>query len=171
MEDDENLPLLSISNRVVLPGGYLRLSVGKPRSVKLVEDSLWGGYGDREFVVSMEMEDASTREGSLNTARSTALPVASMGCVVCVEQLARSTSTQGFEFSMLVRGLCRAQIGRILASSPFYRARVRRIYDVPEAVRNEPNSGETSKTEELAASLRDTASAFLSMLKEESGAR
>ncbi|KAM3571608.1 hypothetical protein VYU27_006376 [Nannochloropsis oceanica] len=35
-----SLPLLVIRNRVLFPGGLLRLSVGKTRSVRLIEDFL-----------------------------------------------------------------------------------------------------------------------------------
>jgi ATP-dependent Lon protease len=173
----EALPLLTIRNRVILPGGFLRLSIGQRRSVRLVEDSLWGPYGEREFVVSADEEGGSEARDSVlsledeNTGRT----VGSMGCVVCVEQLARSTSSQGFEFSMLVRGLCRARIERLVETSPFYRARVRRIYDPPDLLGTSRANGiagkEMGKTEGLASALRDAASSFLSMLKEESGAR
>ena len=89
-------------------------------------------------------------------------------CVVCVEQLARSTSSQGFDFSMLVRGLCRARIDVLLEASPFYRVRVTRLYDPPAVL---GASADVNEAEKLASALRDATSIFLSMLKAESGPR
>jgi ATP-dependent Lon protease len=35
------IPVLAIRNRVLFPKGFLRLSIGKPKSVTLVESEIW----------------------------------------------------------------------------------------------------------------------------------
>ena len=41
VEDEKELPLLGIRRRVLFPGLMLRLTIGRPKSVRLVTDSFW----------------------------------------------------------------------------------------------------------------------------------
>jgi len=153
------VPLLEIRKRVLFPGMLLRLQIGRPKSVKLVE-SIWDA-GKRSFkkgsmvgVCTIKMEsDAAEKEqraipkqdenngeaGQEEPARKRGLETIEIadsqvykhGTVARVLQLSRvnSSDSKSFQFSLLVEGVSRIQVDEIVRSDPFNVARVSWLQD------------------------------------------
>ena len=104
------LPILPLRNTVAFPFSMVPLSVGVPRSIKLIEDAL---KGDRLIgVVGMKYPDIEEP-----------LPgqTYEVGTVAKVEHVTRAADKS---MQVIVHGLERFQIDYWLADSPYLRARI-----------------------------------------------
>ena len=123
-EDWENrgtreLPVLPLRNVVAFPHGLLPLSVGLPRSVRLLEDVL---DGDRVLVLTA-MTDPSVEEPDSDG-------VYQVGTLAEVERALRVDD----DYQIVVRGLARVRITDWVAQEPYLKARVN---PVPEETKDE----------------------------------
>jgi len=110
IESTRELPVLPLRNVVAFPFGLLPLSVGLPRSVRLLEDVL---DGERMLVLTA-MTDPSVEEPDPEG-------VYQVGTLAEVE---RALRVDGDEYQIVVRGLTRVRITKWLAEEPYLRARV-----------------------------------------------
>jgi len=109
-ESTRELPVLPLRNVVAFPFGLLPLSVGLPRSVRLLEDVL----DDERMLVLTAMTDPSVEEPGPEG-------VYQVGTLAEVE---RALRVDGDEYQIVVRGLTRVRINKWLAEEPYLRARV-----------------------------------------------
>ncbi|NLF00732.1 MAG: endopeptidase La, partial [Anaerolineales bacterium] len=104
------LPLLPLRNVVAFPYTLLPLSVGQPRSLRLLEDALAGDH----MVVLAAMRDSSVQEPGPGG-------IHEVGVIAHVERAARSED-QGYQ--VVVRCLARVRIVEWTAEQPYLKARV-----------------------------------------------
>ena len=135
-----DIPVLPLRNRVLLPGSPLRLSIGKPTSINLV-NAIWKNKNIK-FVSNNTLIVIVTRKP---TADSSADPnpastpsIASLtdnlydyGTIAKVTQLQTITSSNA-TYSMIVTGVGRVRIENYLTKTPYLRARVALMRDVGE---------------------------------------
>src|SRR5580700_8165173 len=112
--DTELLPILPLRNSVVFPASVVPINVGRPRSVRLVED-LAGQ--ERAVVGIVSQRDAEVDEPGFEDL----FGVGTVARVVKVLRLGPGN------YSVVLHGLARFQIAQPAVLEPYMRARIRRI--------------------------------------------
>jgi ATP-dependent Lon protease len=140
--DIELLPILPLRNSVVFPASVVPINVGRPRSVRLVEDL--AGH-ERAVVGIVSQRDADVDEPRFQDLYD----VGTVARVVKVLRLGPSN------YSVVLHGLARFHIAQHAMLEPFMRARVRRI---PEDLERE------AELDALGASLREGMRQLLSLM-------
>ncbi|MSP11378.1 MAG: endopeptidase La [Chloroflexi bacterium] len=111
----EVLPILPLRNVVVYPLTFLPLSVGQPRSIKLVDDA---ALGDR-IVGLVAMKDSSIEEPSPDD-------VYQVGTVALIHRLVKSPDGS---IGLFVQGLERFRISEFVQQEPYLKARIQVLED------------------------------------------
>ncbi len=138
----ELFPILPLRNSVVFPASVVPINVGRPRSVRLVEDLA----GHERAVVGI----VSQRDAEIDEPRFEDLyQVGTVARVVKVLRLGPNN------YSVVLHGLARFQISQQVALEPYMRARVRRI---PEDLERDV------EIDALGASLREGMRHLLSLM-------
>jgi ATP-dependent Lon protease len=138
----ELFPILPLRNSVVFPASVVPINVGRPRSVRLVEDL--AGH-ERAVVGIVSQRDAEADEPRFEDLYN----VGTVARVVKVLRLGPSN------YSVVLHGLARFEIAQHMALEPYMRARVRRI---PEDLERDV------ETDALGASLREGMRDLLSLM-------
>jgi ATP-dependent Lon protease len=140
--DIELLPILPLRNSVVFPASVVPINVGRPRSVRLVEDLV----GLERAVVGI----VSQRDAEVDEPRYEDLyDVGTVARVVKVLRLGPSN------YSVVLHGLARFQIVQRSNLEPYMRARTRRIVEDLER---------DAELDALGASLREGTRQVLSLM-------
>ncbi len=141
-ERAERLPLLPLRNSVLFPASVVPVNVGRPRSVRLIEES----FGrDRPTIgviaqVSADIEDPTFDQ------------VHGLGTVARVLKVIRLSSGN---YSVVLQGIARMRIETPHGREPFMSATVRRIHEPPTR---------DVEVDALAAHLRQLAKKLLDVL-------
>jgi ATP-dependent Lon protease len=138
----ELFPILPLRNSVVFPASVVPINVGRPRSVRLVEDL--AGH-ERAIVGIVSQRDAEVDEPRFEDLYA----VGTLARVVKVLRLGPSN------YSVVLHGLARFRIGQFAGLEPYMRARVRRV---PEDLERDV------EIDALAASLREGMRHLLSLM-------
>jgi ATP-dependent Lon protease len=142
LSDIELLPILPLRNSVVFPASVVPINVGRPRSVRLVEDLA----GHERAVVGI----VSQRDAEIDEPRFEDLyEVGTVARVVKVLRLGPSN------YSVVLHGLARFRIVHQAALEPYMRARARRVSE---------DLGRDAELDALGASLREGTRHVLSLL-------
>jgi len=112
--DTELLPILPLRNSVVFPASVVPINVGRPRSVRLVEDLV--GH-ERAVVGIVSQRDAEVDEPGFEDLYGT-------GTVARVVKVLRLGPGN---YSVVLHGLARFQIAQSSVLEPYMRARIRRV--------------------------------------------
>ncbi|HEY5241790.1 MAG TPA: endopeptidase La [Polyangiaceae bacterium] len=140
--DIELLPILPLRNSVVFPASVVPINVGRPRSVRLVEDLV----GLERAVVGI----VSQRDAEVDEPRYEDLyEIGTVARVVKVLRLGPNN------YSVVLHGLARFQITQRATLEPYMRARARRI---PEDLERDV------ELDALGASLREGTRQVLSLM-------
>ena len=140
--DSELLPILPLRNSVVFPASMVPINVGRPRSVRLVEDLV----GQERAVVGI----VSQRDAEVDEPRFEDLyEIGTLARVVKVLRLGPNN------YSVVLHGLARFQIVQRATLEPYMRARTRRI---PEDLERD------AELDALGASLREGTRHVLSLM-------
>src|SRR3984957_10062450 len=140
--DIELLPILPLRNSVVFPASVVPINVGRPRSVRLVEDLV--GL-DRAVVGIVSQRDAEVDEPRYED-------LYDVGTVARVVKVLRLGPNN---YSVVLHGLARFQITQRATLEPYMRARARRI---PEDLERDV------ELDALGASLREGTRQVLSLM-------
>jgi len=138
----ELFPILPLRNSVVFPASVVPINVGRPRSVRLVEDL--AGH-ERAVVGIVSQRDAEVDEPRFEDLYA----VGTLARVVKVLRLGPSN------YSVVLHGLARFKIGQFSGLEPYMRARVQRV---PEDLERDV------EIDALAASLREGMRHLLSLM-------
>ena len=140
--DIELLPILPLRNSVVFPASVVPINVGRPRSVRLVEDL--AGH-ERAVVGILSQRDAEVDEPRFQDLYE----IGTVARVVKVLRLGPSN------YSVVLHGLARFEIAQHAVLEPFMRARVRRVAEDLER---------DAELDALGASLREGMRHLLSLM-------
>ncbi|OQR81607.1 peroxisomal Lon protease [Thraustotheca clavata] len=125
------VPILTIRDAVLFPGAYLRVSVGRESSLKLVQETLW-----KSFHSSLETTKIAPIHLGVFTEHKSEKDyvLGDVGTLARVVQLQRSKAyrnrSQEYDYSMLVQGFRRVSIVEKLQTKPFIMAAVATVEDV-----------------------------------------
>src|SRR5271169_3237550 len=140
--DVETCPILPLRNSVVFPASVVPVNVGRPRSVRLVEDLV----GQERAVVGI----VSQRDTEIDEPRFHDLyEVGTLARVVKVLRLGPSN------YSVVLHGLARFHLAQPGVLEPYMRARVRRITE---------DLSRDAELDALGASLREGMSQLLALM-------
>ena len=141
-DEIELLPILPLRNSVVFPASMVPINVGRPRSVRLVEDLV--GH-ERAVVGIVSQRDAEVDEPRFED-------MYEIGTVARVVKVLRLGPNN---YSVVLHGLARFQIVQRATLEPYIRARTRRIVEDLER---------DAELDALGASLREGTRHVLSLM-------
>mmetsp|Transcript_9024 Transcript_9024/g.10320 ORF Transcript_9024/g.10320 Transcript_9024/m.10320 type:complete len:975 (-) Transcript_9024:56-2980(-) len=181
------LSLLGIRKRTLFPGVLLRLTIGRPKSVRLVQE-FWDARnrtfkkGSLIFVCTVKNESVGEKEvkpgsklsifeeskidtGDETVVNAIEIPdgeknvVYEVGTVARILQLSRvnNTNKQEFQFSMLVEGVQRARAAELVKVDPYCVARIELLPDI--------GSENDTNIRALAMNIKKTAKELLELQK------
>jgi ATP-dependent Lon protease len=142
LSEIEQFPILPLRNSVVFPASVVPINVGRPRSVRLVEDLVGQ---ERAVVGIVSQRDAEVDEPLFEH-------LYDVGTVARVVKVLRLGPNN---YSVVLHGLARFQITHRAALDPYMRARARRI---PEDLERD------AELDALGASLREGTRQVLALL-------
>jgi ATP-dependent Lon protease len=117
-EGPDILPVLPLRNSVLFPGSLVPVNVGRPRSVRLVEES----FGrDRPMIGVVTQRAAEVEDPDFDQ-------VYDLGTVARILKVIRLSSGN---YSVVLQGIARMRILEPMGRTPFMRARVQPMYDAP----------------------------------------
>ncbi|MFI5301741.1 MAG: endopeptidase La [Polyangiales bacterium] len=117
--DVEILPVLPLRNAVLYPAQPVPINVGRPRSVRLIEE-LFGR--ERAHVALCTQKKADVEEPSFKDLHE-------VGVIARIVRVVRMSSGS---YSVTLQGTARMRILEPIAHEPFMRARIQRLHDVVE---------------------------------------
>ncbi len=138
----ERIAILPLRNSVLFPMSVIPINVGRPRSVRLVEDL----EAEETLVGVVAQRDSSILEPTFDD-------LFMVGTLARVVKVIRINANS---YSVVLNGVGRFHISEALGLEPYMRARIVRQ---PEA-----SSGQDSELETLAAELRDKTREALSLI-------
>ncbi len=136
------LPVLPLRNSVLFPTSVVPINVGRPRSVRLVQELLGQ---ERAFVGVLSQKEAEVNEPAFEDLYR----VGTIARVVKVIRLGPSN------YSVVLNGLGRMEVLEPVSLEPYMRARVRRV---------EERRGGDVELEALGATLREATREVLSLM-------
>ncbi len=139
----QELPILTLRNTVLYPGSIVPLGIGRPKTVRLVEESI----RDNGLVAVVAQRDPDCDDPGPSD-------LYEMGCAASLVKLVKTGKDN---FSVVVRGLARVKITEYTQSLPYLRARVHSV--------EEPNLNPV-EVEALAMSLKKAAREVLKLIPE-----
>jgi ATP-dependent Lon protease len=139
----EDLPVLALRNTVLFPGSIVPLGIGRPKTLKLVEDAIKNEY----LIAVIAQRDAEIDDPAPEH-------LYSLGCVARIVKHVRSGVDN---MSVVVQGLTRIKVLEYTQSLPYLKAKVTGVEE------DNPNPLET---EALTVSLKKTAKEVLQLIPE-----
>ena len=137
--EKKNVPILVIESRVLLPGGMLRLNIGKPSSVSLVQHVCGRGTRRPLLGILTSRRTAATTDEEEEEEEELKGRIGTLAHVIrCIE-----VEDDDFTFSLVVRGATRFRVREITARVPHLSARVTTLSDQPVPPRHEPALAKT----------------------------
>jgi len=137
----EDLPLLPLRNSVFFPGAVMPLTIGRARTIRLIEDTI-----EESSLIAIVAQQSPEVDDPAP------MDLYKVGTVARVIKLTR-TGKDGF--SVVVEGLARFRLAEVTQTDPFLRARIELIED--EGARE-------VEVDALAANLKETAREVIDML-------
>ncbi len=139
----DELPVLTLRNTVLFPGSIVPLGIGRPKTVRLVEE----GVKENGLVAVVAQRDPDVDD-----------PVpADLYSVGCAARLVKLVKASKDNFSVVVQGLSRVRLSEYTQSLPYLKARISAVDDV---------NTNMVETEALTMSLKKTAREVLRLIPE-----
>jgi ATP-dependent Lon protease len=139
----DELPVLTLRNTVLFPGSIVPLGIGRPKTVRLVED----GARESGIVAVVAQRDPDIDD-------PTPSDLYTMGCAARLVKLVKASKDN---FSVVVQGISRVRLSEYTQSLPYLKARVTPVDD---------QSLNRVEVEALSMSLKKTAREVLRLIPE-----
>ena len=139
----DELPVLTLRNTVLFPGSIVPLGIGRPKTVRLVEESI----KENGLVAVVAQRDPDVDD-------PVPADLYSMGCAARLVKLVKASKDN---FSVVVQGLSRVRLNEYTQSLPYLKARISAVDDV---------STNQVEVEALIMSLKKTAREVLRLIPE-----
>ena len=139
----DELPVLTLRNTVLFPGSIVPLGIGRPKTVRLVEE----GIKENGLVTVVAQRDPDV-DDPLSTDLYT------IGCAARLVKLVKASKDN---FSVVVQGLSRVRLNEYTQSIPYLKARISAVDDLASS---------QVEVEALTMSLKKTAREVLRLIPE-----
>ncbi|MFO7561708.1 MAG: LON peptidase substrate-binding domain-containing protein, partial [Enhygromyxa sp.] len=148
IEEIKDLPevvsLLPLRNSVLFPGSIIPIDVGRPKSVKLIEEAI---ASERPVIGIVTQKQARTEEPGAEDLHE-------VGCAVRILKVIKLARDN---YSVILQGVMRIKIEELVTDDPFLQARVSVLPEVqPSAL----------EAEALVANIKETAKKLISLVPE-----
>ena len=147
-EDPPELPevvsLLPLRNSVLFPGSIIPIDVGRPKSVKLIEEAI---ANERPIIGIVTQREARVEE-------PTEADLHSVGCAARILKVIKLAKDN---YSVILQGVMRIQIEKIVGTEPFLRARAVELPDV---------DADDVEAAALVQSIKETAKRLIALVPE-----
>ncbi|MBZ5713167.1 endopeptidase La [Nannocystis pusilla] len=140
----EVISLLPLRNSVLFPGSIIPIDVGRPKSVKLIEEAI---ANERPIIGIVTQREARVEEPT----------EADLHAVGCAARILKVIKLAKDNYSVILQGVMRISIERVVASEPFLKARVNELPDV---------EGEDVEAVALVQSIKETAKRLIALVPE-----
>ncbi|MDC0671731.1 endopeptidase La [Nannocystis radixulma] len=140
----EVISLLPLRNSVLFPGSIIPIDVGRPKSVKLIEEAI---ANERPIIGIVTQREARVEEPT----------EADLHAVGCAARILKVIKLAKDNYSVILQGVMRISIERVVASEPFLKARVSELPDV---------EGEDVEAVALVQSIKETAKRLIALVPE-----
>ena len=140
----EVISLLPLRNSVLFPGSIIPIDVGRPKSVKLIEEAI---AAERPVIGIVTQREARTEDPA-------AKDLHEVGCAVRILKVIKLARDN---YSVILQGVMRIKIEELVSDEPFLRARVSELPEI------EPSQLEA---EALVANIKETAKKLISLVPE-----
>ena len=139
----DELPVLTLRNTVLFPGAIVPLGIGRPKTVRLVEE----GVKENGLVAVVAQRDPDVDD-------PVPADLYSMGCAARLVKLVKASKDN---FSVVVQGLSRVRLTEYTQSLPYLKARIGAVDDAATSM---------VEVEALTMSLKKTAREVLRLIPE-----
>ncbi len=139
----DELPVLTLRNTVLFPGSIVPLGIGRPKTVRLVEESI----KENGLVAVVAQRDPDVDD-------PVPADLYGMGCAARLVKLVKASKDN---FSVVVQGLSRVRLTEYTQSLPYLRARISAVEDM---------TTNQVEVEALTMSLKKTAREVLRLIPE-----
>ncbi|TPV95636.1 MAG: endopeptidase La [Myxococcales bacterium FL481] len=140
----EVVPILPLRNSVLFPGSIIPIDVGRPKSVRLIEESI---ATERPIIGIVTQREAAVEEPEPSD----------LYAVGCAARILKVIKLAKDNYSVILQGVMRMRVDGVLTDEPFHQARVSPILDLPVSV---------DEGEALVANIRETAKKLISLVPE-----
>ncbi|KIG14657.1 ATP-dependent protease La [Enhygromyxa salina] len=148
IEELKDLPevvsLLPLRNSVLFPGSIIPIDVGRPKSVKLIEEAI---ASERPVIGIVMQRESRTEEPGAEDLHE-------VGCAVRILKVIKLARDN---YSVILQGVMRIKIDQLVSNEPFLQARVTELPEI------EPSPLEA---EALVANIKETAKKLISLVPE-----
>ncbi|MEM6293809.1 MAG: endopeptidase La [Myxococcota bacterium] len=142
----ETVSVLPLRNSVLFPGSIIPIDVGRPKSVRLIEEAI---ANERPIIGIVTQRDAATED----PAQSDLHEVGCAARILKVIKLAKDN------YSVILQGVMRIRIGSFVNAEPFITANVTEVEDVEDATTQ-------VEADALVANIKETAKKLISLVPE-----
>src|SRR5690606_29048784 len=140
----EVISLLPLRNSVLFPGSIIPIDVGRPKSVKLIEEAI---ANERPIIGIVTQREARVEEPAEDD----------LHAVGCAARILKVIKLAKDNYSVILQGVMRISIERVVSSEPFLKARVSELPDV---------EGEDVEAVALVQSIKETAKRLIALVPE-----
>ncbi|MCB9712491.1 MAG: endopeptidase La [Myxococcales bacterium] len=137
--------VLPLRNSVLFPGSIIPIDVGRPKSVKLIEEAI---REERPIIGIVTQREARVEEPDDDDLHS----------VGCAARILKVIKLAKDNYSVILQGVMRIRVEEITEHEPFLQARVTEMADV--------EAGREVETEALVANIKETAKKLISLVPE-----
>jgi len=147
-EDPPELPevvsLLPLRNSVLFPGSIIPIDVGRPKSVKLIEEAIANERPIIGIVTQREARVEEPTEADLHT-------------VGCAARILKVIKLAKDNYSVILQGVMRIEIEKVVSTEPFLRARAVELPD---------QDADDVEAAALVQSIKETAKRLIALVPE-----
>jgi len=142
----ETISVLPLRNSVLFPGSIIPIDVGRPKSVRLIEEAI---AHERPIIGIVTQRDAATEDPG----------EADLNEVGCAARILKVIKLAKDNYSVILQGVMRIHLDALVESEPFITAKVSELEDVLD-------SAAEVEADALVANIRETAKKLISLVPE-----
>jgi ATP-dependent Lon protease len=140
----EVVSLLPLRNSVLFPGSIIPIDVGRPKSVKLIEEAI---DAERPIIGIVTQKDAAVEE-------PTEADLHPIGCAVRILKVIKLAKDS---YSVILQGVTRIRLEGLVSEEPFIQARISELADIP---------ADEVQSQALVANIKETAKRLIELVPE-----
>jgi ATP-dependent Lon protease len=141
----ELVSVLPLRNSVLFPGSIIPIDVGRPKSVKLIEEAI---REERPIIGIVTQREARVEDPAAEDLHT----------VGCAARILKVIKLAKDNYSVILQGVMRIRLEEITSHDPFIVARVTEVSDI--------DAGTELESEALVANIKETAKKLISLVPE-----
>jgi ATP-dependent Lon protease len=142
----EVVSVLPLRNSVLFPGSIIPIDVGRPKSVKLIEEAI---ANERPIIGIVTQREARTEDPRAEDLHR----------VGCAARILKVIKLAKDNYSVILQGVMRIQVEELVTEDPFIQARVSELTDIHDEMLG-------VESEALVANIKETAKKLISLVPE-----